>query len=192
MLRFASLMRSAIRRRTPITLISEVSPVWVASPAAGGARSAGAPHARAPLAASRSSRTMRPPGPDPATVARSIPASRARLRLAGEVMIRPPAGAARGAASALVAAPPCVGPLAALGLAAAAGIAAGCVAAGGAAASGAAVGGAAGAPAPTSKTINGEPTAILSPGSPRMETTRPLTGAGTSTAALSVITSTMI
>src|SRR5260370_1126061 len=49
------------------------------------------------------------------------------------------------------------------------------------------------APAPslTSNTISGEPTATLSPGAPVIDTTRPLTGAGTSTAALSVITSTM-
>ena len=123
---------------------------------------------------------MRPPGPDPATVARSMPASRARRRLAGEVMIRPPTGAAdaavTGAAASGVARPGAqpaprrsAAGLAAGGLAAAA-VAAGAV----------------------SNTINGEPTAILSPGAPRMESTRPLTGAGTSTAALSVITSTMI
>jgi hypothetical protein len=46
--------------------------------------------------------------------------------------------------------------------------------------------------APTSNTISGEPTATFSPGAPVTETTLPLTGAGTSTAALSVITSTMI
>ena len=46
--------------------------------------------------------------------------------------------------------------------------------------------------APTSNTISGEPTATLSPGFPVTEMTLPLTGAGTSTAALSVITSTMI
>jgi hypothetical protein len=39
--------------------------------------------------------------------------------------------------------------------------------------------------------MSGEPTAILSPGEPLTDTTRPLTGAGTSTAALSVITSTI-
>src|SRR5580692_11602646 len=47
---------------------------------------------------------MRPPGPEPATVVRSMPASLARRRLAGEVMTRPwrvtvaAAGAAVGAA----------------------------------------------------------------------------------------------
>ena len=47
------------------------------------------------------------------------------------------------------------------------------------------------APPPTSNTMSGDPTATLSPGSPEIDSTRPLTGAGTSTAALSVITSTM-
>ncbi len=42
-----------------------------------------------------------------------------------------------------------------------------------------------------SKTINGDPTAILSPGVPVTASTRPLTGAGTSTEALSVMTSTI-
>ncbi len=55
----------------------------------------------------------------------------------------------------------------------------------------AALGGARAAAAPTSNTISGEPTATLSPGAPRDGETRPLTGAGTSTAALSVITSTI-
>src|SRR5439155_13109461 len=51
-------------------------------------------------AAARSSRRMRPPGPDPATVARSIPASRARRRFAGDAMTRPwRAGGADGAAA---------------------------------------------------------------------------------------------
>jgi len=52
--------------------------------------------------------------------------------------------------------------------------------------------GADGPGASRSNTISGEPTATLSPGAPVMDTTLPLTGAGTSTAALSVITSTMI
>src|ERR1700694_3417695 len=47
------------------------------------------------------------------------------------------------------------------------------------------------APSLTSNTISGEPTATFSPGAPVIDTTRPLTGAGTSTAALSVITSTI-
>src|SRR5271163_1711140 len=112
-----------------------------------------------------------------------MPASRARRRLAGEVLIRPPAGAARadtdtsaGAADAAAAAD---------------GAGAGGVRAAGAAGA-AALAAAAVVPVAVSNTISGEPTAILSPGAPRMDTTRPLTGAGTSTAALSVITSTMI
>ena len=56
---------------------------------------------------------------------------------------------------------------------------------------GAAVGAGALSVSLNSNTIRGEPTATLSPGEPDTETTRPLTGAGTSTAALSVITSTM-
>ena len=41
-----------------------------------------------------------------------------------------------------------------------------------------------------SNTISSEPTGTMSPGEPVVESTRPPTGAGTSTAALSVITST--
>src|ERR1700691_5650914 len=82
MLRFASLMRSAITRRTPITLISDVS-------AETSARSAPRAGAVALAGASRSLRIMRPPGPDPVTLDKSIPASRARRRLAGEVITRP-------------------------------------------------------------------------------------------------------
>ena len=126
---------------------------------------------------------------------RSMPASRARRRLAGEVMIRPVgavAGAAAGVADAARGAAALCAPA---GIARAAVLAASPL---GASAFGASVLGAspglapAGAAAPTSNTISGEPTATLSPGPPVMETTLPLTGAGTSTAALSVITSTMI
>src|SRR6202522_4401237 len=90
MLRLASLIRSAMSRRRPMTLISDVSAET--SPPERGAAAAGAgpgadPDAEATDA--RSSRMIRPPGPDPTTVARSIPASRARRRLAGEVMILP-------------------------------------------------------------------------------------------------------
>src|SRR5579862_7527980 len=52
----------------------------------------------------------------------------------------------------------------------------------------------AGLPAGTasvSNTINSDPTGTMSPGPPVVERTRPLTGAGSSTAAFSVITSTM-
>src|SRR5258707_1414933 len=108
---------------------------------------------------------IRPPGPEPATVVRSMPASLARRRFAGDVITRP----ARAMDT----------------------TAAGVAAAAGAAEAGAAIVGGAVAPSVNSNTISGEPTATLSPGAPVADTTRPLTGAGTSTAALSVITSTM-
>src|SRR5580698_2358596 len=75
MLRLASLIRSAIRRRSPMTFISVVS---AASALGGGG-----------AAVCKSARMIRPPGPEPATVVRSMPASLARRRLAGEVMTRP-------------------------------------------------------------------------------------------------------
>src|SRR5258708_7629386 len=109
---------------------------------------------------------IRPPGPEPATVVRSMPASLARRRFAGDVITRPARAMDTTAAD----------------VAAAAGVAA--------VASAAIVGGAV-APSVNSNTISGEPTATLSPGAPVTDSTRPLTGAGTSTAALSVITSTM-
>src|SRR5271163_3217428 len=95
MVRLASLMRSAIKRRRPITLISDVSAeTWDSA----GLGCAGRDVAAVPAAA-RSSRRMRPPGPDPVTVARSMPASRARRRLAGDAMTLPwRAGAASVAA----------------------------------------------------------------------------------------------
>src|SRR3984957_17100533 len=86
MLRLASLIRSAIKRRRPMTLISDVS-------AASGTAWRGA-------AVCRSARMIRPPGPEPATVVRSMPASLARRRLAGEVMTRPWRGAAAAAGDA--------------------------------------------------------------------------------------------
>src|SRR5450631_2815555 len=177
MLRFASLMRSAMRRLTPITLISVVS--GTGAPGAGGstARDIGTATSPAadlaserPPAATKSPRKMRPPGPLPAMLAKSIPASRARRRFAGEAITRPDRGGAGAVTAGSVAA----------GAAGTTGIAAAALAAG-----------AGSAPAANSNTINGEPTATLSPGSPVIDTTRPLTGAGTSTAALSVITSTM-
>src|ERR1700722_6623089 len=75
MLRLASLIRSAIKRRSPMTFISVVS-------AASALRGRGA-------AVCKSARMIRPPGPEPATVVRSMPASLARRRLAGDVMTRP-------------------------------------------------------------------------------------------------------
>src|SRR5580704_6484348 len=162
MLRLASLIRSAIKRRRPMTLISVVS---AASSLIG--RGAGV---------CKSARTIRPPGPEPATVVRSMPASLARRRLAGEVMTRPGRRAGTAAAG-LVRAP-------ADADAAAAGAAAGAGAedAGGAGAGAATVASAGLAPSLNSNTISGEPTATLSPGAPVTDTTRPLTGAGTSTA----------
>jgi hypothetical protein len=47
-------------------------------------------------------------------------------------------------------------------------------------------------PESVSKTTSSEPTGTMSPGAALRASTRPLTGAGTSTAALSVITSAMI
>src|ERR1700678_1131318 len=81
-------MRSAIRRRKPITLISDVSAETSARFGAACAAAAGAAADGRP-AAVRSSRRIRPPGPEPTTVDRSMPASRARRRLAGDVMTRP-------------------------------------------------------------------------------------------------------
>src|SRR6266478_6090961 len=111
MLRLASLMRSAMTRRTPITLISVVSgsadggpeeraPDDVGPDVSGAAHAAEtcrdpAPGAAGCLAAARlsaaikSPRRMRPPGPEPAMVDKSIPASRALRRLAGEAFTRP-------------------------------------------------------------------------------------------------------
>src|SRR5580700_4125866 len=142
MLRLASLMRSAITRRTPITLISVVSAETSGRNAAAGAGAA----AGAPAGAFRSLRRMRPPGPDPATLDKSIPASRARRRLAGEVITRPVRAAAGGGLA--------LGALALGGTAAATGL----LVAGAAAAAAA---GAASPSTPVSNTISGEPTAIL-------------------------------
>src|SRR5450759_2916589 len=86
----AALMRSAINRRTPITLISEVA-------AAVGATFAAWLTAAPTPVELRSLRKMRPPGPEPAALDKSIPASRARRRLAGEVMTRAARPASLGA-----------------------------------------------------------------------------------------------
>jgi hypothetical protein len=151
-----------------MTLISVVSAVSAAA------------SRRAPE--SRSALRIRPPGPEPATRARSIPASRARRRFAGEVITRPwRIGATALAATAgTTAATVCAAVSTVLG-------GTGRNAGAGAGAAGTALP----LPSVNSNTISGEPTAILSPGAPVTDTTRPLTGAGTSTAALSVITSTM-
>src|SRR5580704_1785680 len=99
MVRLASLMRSAIRRRRPITLISDVSGDVSAETPAPAGRAAGRETAEASAAdgfadewgraAIRSPRKIRPPGPDPAIVDKSIPASCARRRFAGDAMTRP-------------------------------------------------------------------------------------------------------
>ena len=76
----ACAMRSAILRRRPMTLIS-VRPVFGCS--AAGAR---------PPAAAKASKSffrMRPRGPLPGTCVRSMPASRARARIEGEVITLP-------------------------------------------------------------------------------------------------------
>ncbi len=111
-----------------------------------------------------------------------MPASCARLRIAGEVATRPPPSAtnplpapapfadrrtlapARTWLSVRAAPPPCP-----------AALASGCAC----------------PVSSVSNTMSSEPTGTDSPGFPVVETTLPLTGAGTSTAALSVITSTM-
>src|SRR5271165_2794656 len=89
MLRLASLMRSAMTRRTPMTLISVVSGEAGDAPEAIAADDVGPAAAARPSAASKSPRRMRPPGPDPAMVVKSIPASCARRRFAGEAFTRP-------------------------------------------------------------------------------------------------------
>ncbi len=105
MLRLASLMRSAISRRTPMTLISVVSGAGAGRLPAAAHRTAWAPDAaaagRAP-AAIKSSRTMRPPGPEPATLVK-IDAGLARAPPIGRRGHDPPPG--RSAAGAAGAAP---------------------------------------------------------------------------------------
>src|SRR5580698_2408469 len=98
---------------------------------------------------------MRPPGPEPLMVCKSIPASRARRRFAGDVMTRPVCATAAFRAG---------------------GGDDGADTGGEAGAAGGVATGNAAASAAVSKIISGEPTATLSPGSPVMETTRPLTG----------------
>src|SRR5579859_5566582 len=118
MVRFASLIRSAITRRTPITLISVVSdgagdaPEAIAPEDAGPDGSAetravpasapvGGLAAARPSAAIKSLRRMRPPGPDPSMVDKSMPASRARRRFAGDAFTRPRSCAPRSCMAAI-------------------------------------------------------------------------------------------
>ncbi len=190
MLRLASLIFCAISRRTPVTLISSVSARAKAAGIPRGAGLACEPPADTPFAmtASRSSRTIRPLGPLPCIRERSMPASCARLRIAGEVETRPvraseplPEDAPRTEACAtMVASSLMLWPLSR------AAPDAGRLAPGAVTAA---------APSPSfacvSKTMSSAPTGTHSPGLPVVETTVPLTGAGTSTAALSVMTSTI-
>src|SRR5258708_39897271 len=101
MLVLASLIRPASRRRKPIALISDVAGDVSAdaSVPAGRDCATGRETAEASTAdgfaadwwpaATRSPRRIRPPGPDPATVDKSMPASRARRRFAGDAITRP-------------------------------------------------------------------------------------------------------
>ncbi len=188
MLRLASLIFCAIRRRTPSTLISSVASAPFTS---GVPRPAGNCACRPPRSIwratkeSKSSRTMRPFGPEPRTCDRSIPASCARLRIAGEVATRPSRSADP---------LPELAPLADRGALAPERVAWGAGALGAeraAAGTGALAAVCACPPSSVSNTMSSEPTGTDSPGLPVVETTLPLTGEGTSTAALSVITSTM-
>ena len=104
--------------------------------------------------------------PEPRTAARSMPASNARRRVAGEARTRPLGGTTVPAAAVVRA-----------GVGAAAGDAATAGAADTAAES-------------SSKTASSAPTAMTSPGLPPSATTRPPTGEGTSTTAFSVDIST--
>src|SRR5262245_32196163 len=161
---------------------------------------------------------MRPSGPEPCNSVRSTPASRARLRIDGDVNTRAALDCVEaggfGATERI-----CWGTAARLDGAAlrvrsreaatfGAGAAFGLAAAGfasdaffrsmlagaafAAAGFGAATSGAPGVFASVSNTINTAPTGTKSPGSPVVDTTVPVTGDGTSIAALSVITSTIV
>ena len=160
--------------------------------------------ARAPVerAASRSACTMRPSGPLPFRRERSMPSARARSRTAGAASARGAVeGDAEGVGAAAAAAVVARGPASAVCVAAGGG-GVGTSGDGGGAATGAEAGGTAAAcgggacaaafsaaSPPSSMRISTDPTAITCPTSPPSSTTRPATGEGTSTAALSVITS---
>jgi len=83
MLRAASVMRCAIRRRTPITLIS-VMPVRARSNGLASPAAPPLPTVQPPRVRLESFGVMRPLGPEPCTWRRSIPASRALRRVAGD------------------------------------------------------------------------------------------------------------
>src|SRR5581483_10059532 len=123
--------------------------------------------ARPAAAASTSEARIRPPGPVPATVARSTPRSTASLRTAGAAFGRPPPGEP-GPAGGDAAGEP--GP------------------AGGDTAG--EPGEVAGNVPAASRTTSSWPTFTMSPAAKRSDTTCPATGDGSSTSALSVWTST--
>src|SRR3954454_19026872 len=79
--------QAAVRRRA-IVLRMLVSGAARTSPA--GSAAAGTPAGRATWPRSTSSATMRPSGPVPFSVARSMPRSRAMRRASGEALMRPP------------------------------------------------------------------------------------------------------
>ena len=109
MIRWASLIRWAIVRRTPRRGSRRSRDI---SPGVPGAASAGSPEAPAgndsPASPERSTsaRVIRPPGPVPSTSAMSTPSSRASLRTGGVALtgrsLGAGAGAARGASAPMV------------------------------------------------------------------------------------------
>src|SRR6478736_2316032 len=101
MLRAASLMRWAITRRMPMTGISCTSADELGADAATVAGAAFADAFPGPARArSRSLGTIRPPVPVPARLAKLIPASWARRRVAGDARTGPAVPALAGAAAA--------------------------------------------------------------------------------------------
>ena len=190
MLRADSVSRSAITRRSPMIFTSSVPSRASRVALARAFMDGGAPWAApAASAESMSPGAMRPAGPVPETVARSSPASAARRREAGEAMTRPalcvpvPFPGAGGGFGAGGRGTACSLALS-LRRAAALRVRARARVRAGASPDAAEV-------ASVSNTTSSEPTATMSPGSPLMEMTRPVTGAGISTAAFSVMTSHM-
>src|SRR5689334_844409 len=98
---FESATRCALTRRTPRMRISSV-PVRTWRPLGAAAGAGALPAVRSLIADSRSWRWIRPSRPLPLTVERSMPASLARARVAGDAITRPPAGLAAGAEATLV------------------------------------------------------------------------------------------
>jgi hypothetical protein len=94
----ASVRRRAIVFRVEVSSTSSTSPAAAARAAAGSALGA------ATVACSTSSATILPSGPEPCSVAMSIPFSRASLRASGDALTRPSPRSAAGAWAAAVAA----------------------------------------------------------------------------------------